>query len=27
MGLSKRIYSKTKTYTDLYYLQSLSLKY
>ena len=25
MGISKRIYSKTKTYKDLYYLQSLSL--
>ena len=27
MGISKRIYFKTKTYKDLYYLQSLSLQY
>ena len=27
MGISKRIYSKTKTNKDLYYLQSLSLQH
>jgi len=26
MGISKIVYSKTKTYKDLYYLQSLSLQ-
>jgi len=27
MVISKRIYTKTKTYKDLYYLQSLSLQH
>jgi len=26
MGISKTIYPKTKTYKDLYYLQSISLQ-